>query len=291
MASLDRSRELLRLMALLACLVGQLGCGVMLNTATVADTKGILKAINPSSDRVTLEIFQVRVPADDEKFVKELWGATDEQRLTLEQRDRLISNGFRVGVLSGNVPDVLAEALHLEGEMPEDRLERLINPAAAAPKITRRVLQLRSDEPATIQASELVANVNILLNTKHGLEGKSYDQAQGVYSLFGKAIPGQRVRVELTPELQHGDLKNRYAGGDQGMFLLTPSRERRVFNQLKIGADLSASEILVVSGIEETSGCLGHVFHGVEQAGLIEQKLILIRLLEIPASEILADAS
>lgn len=278
-------------LAMLTALVGPVGCGVVLSTATVSDPKSMLKAIRTSPDRVTLEIFQVRVPADDQEFNTELWQAVDEQRLPLEERDRLLSNGFRAGVLSGSVPDVLAEVLHLQGEMPEDEVQRVITSQSATPKVTRRVLQLKRDEPATIQASEVAREVNVLLNTEHGLEGRSYEQVQGVYTLFGEAVPGQRVRVELTPELQYGELKNRYTGSDQGIFVLTPSRERRVFEQLKMSASLAAGEILLVSGSDDASGCLGHVFHALQQSGRTERKLILIRLLQTPESEILADAS
>ena len=36
-----------------------------------------------------------------------------------------------------------------------------------------------------------------------------------------------RLAVRLAPELHHGELKNRYSGSDQNMFLIAPSRERK----------------------------------------------------------------
>ncbi len=267
------------------------GCGVVLNTATVSTPQSILKAVRSGPDRVTLEIFQVRVPADDKQLAAELWQAADEQRLDLDVRNRLVSNGFRAGVIGGALPDSLAESLNLQSEMPADKTERVITYESATPKVVRRVLQLKRREPATIQASELQQSVHVLLNTENGLQGKSYDEVQGAYSLCAETLPGQMVEVQLIPELQHGEFRNRYGGSDQGAFVVTPSRERQVFDQMKMTVTLAAGEMLIVTGVPETPGSLGSAFHAERRAGVAEQKLILVRLLQVPDSEILADVS
>ena len=99
---------------------------------------------------------------------------------------------------------------------------------------------------------------------------------------------GQRIMLELVPELQHGQLKNRYAGGDQGMILMTQSRERDTFEKLAMNIELAAGEILVVSCLSDVPGSLGHAFHAQNINGPLEYKLVLIRLLQVPGSEILA---
>ncbi len=267
------------------------GCGVVLTTATVSTPQSILKAVRSGPDRVTLEIFQVRVAADDKQLAAELWQAADEQRLDLDVRNRLVSNGFRAGVIGGALPDSLARSLNLQSEMPEEEQERIITDESATPKVARRVLQLKRREPATIQASEVQSSLHVLLNTESGLQGKSYEEVQGVYSLRAESLPGQQVEVQLIPELQHGELRNRYAGSDQGIFVVTPSRERKVFDEMKMSVSLAAGEMLVVTGVPETPGSLGSAFHTERTAGVAEQKLVLVRLLQVPDSEILADVS
>lgn len=267
------------------------GCGVVLTTTTVSTPQSILKAVRSSPDRVTLEIFQVRVPADDKQLAEELWQATDEQRLDLDVRNRLVSNGFRAGVIGGALPDALANALNLQSEMPDEETQRIITDETATPKVARRVLQLKRREPATIQASEVQTTLHIFLNTERGLQGKSYAEVQGVYSLRAESLPGQRVEVQLIPELQHGELRNRYAGSDQGIFVVTPSRERKVFDEMKMSVSLAAGEMLVVTSVPDASGSLGSAFHAERTAGVAEQKLVLVRLLQVPDSEILADVS
>jgi hypothetical protein len=279
------------LLGLISWLAAIVGCGAVLTTAAVSTPQSILKAVRTGSDRVTLEIFQVRVPADDKQLSKELWQAADEQRLDLDVRNRLVSNGFRAGVIAGTLPDALAKSLNLQSEMPEEQKERVIDEHSATPKVTRRVLQLKRGEPATIQTSEVQPLLNVLLNTESGLQGKSYQEVQGVYSLRAQTLPAQRVKVELVPELQHGEMRNRYAGSDQGILVVTPSRERKVFDQMKMSVPLTAGELLIVSGIPDAPASLGSAFHAEERAGVAEQKLVLIRLLQVPDSEILADVA
>jgi hypothetical protein len=275
-------------LALVVWMLGSfLGCGAVLTMATVSSPQSILKAAKSSSDQVTLEIFQVRVPAEDKALMEELWQAADEQRVDFDARNRLVSNGFRAGVIAGTLPDALSRSLNLQSEMPDGSAERVITDESATPKVTRRVLQLKQRQPAIIQASEVQPSVHVFLNSENGLQGKSYEQAQGAFSLRAENVPGQQVQLQLTPELQFGELKNRYAGSDQGMIFSTPSRECKVFDQLKINVPIAAGEMFVVTKTSGAPGSLGSVFHG----DAVEQKLVLIRLLQVPESEILADAA
>ena len=271
-------------------LIGSTGCRALLTLPVPEDSQSFLKSVETAPDSVALEIFQVRYPAMDHQLDEELWQAVDEQRLNVDVRHELIRNGFRAGVLGGVVPDSLAKYLKLESAMPVASAQRLITGQSADPSVTRRVVQLNRNESATIQTSSLREHLNVLMNEGGGLHGRSYKQVQAAYSMRAEAVAGQRVALRLTPELQHGELRNRYAGSDQGIFLVTPSRERELYDQLELSTELTAGELLVVSGLPDASGSLGHAFHAEKQRGPADLKLLLVRLLEVPGSEILADA-
>ena len=275
----------------LCCLLlsGLGGCSLLLTMPMPEDPQSFLKSVETAPDSVALEIFQVRVPATDEELDAELWQTVDEQRLDLDVRHGLIRNGFRAGVLGGSVPDSLAVYLKLESEMPETKAERVITGNTADPTVTRRVVQLDRSDSATIQVSGLRDKLNVLMNEEGGLRGRSYEQVQAVYSMRAEAIAGQRVTLRLTPELQHGELRNRYAGSDQGIFLVTPSRERELYDKLELNVEMTPGELLVVGGLPDASGSLGHAFHAESQRGPAELKLVLVRLVEVPGSEILAE--
>ncbi len=272
---------------LLPCLCG---CSLLLTLPVPEDPQSFLKSVETAADSVAIEIFQVRISATDEELDQQLWQSVDEQRLDLELRHELIRNGFRAGVLSGTVPDSLALSLKLESELPETKVERIITGENADPTVTRRVVQLDKSDSATIQVSGLRDKLHVLMNEDGGLRGRSYEQVQAVYTMRAEAISGQRVHLRLIPELQHGELRNRYAGSDQGIFLVTPSRERELYDELELSLDLTPGELLVVGGLPDASGSLGHAFHAQSQRGPAELKLVLIRLIEVPGSEILADA-
>jgi len=266
------------------------GCGVLLTTSPPPDPQSLLRAVETGPESIKLEIFQVRIPADDPELGKELWSSVDEQRLDRSARRNLVRNGFRAGVLGGAMPDLLARKLNLQSEMPEYATDRVITDNTASPRVVRRVLTINQSNEATVQASDLRDNVSVLLNGDDGLQGQSYEQVQAVYTLRAERASGQRVALRLTPELRHGEVRNRYAGGDQGIFLVTPSRERQAYDRLMLSTELAAGELLVVGCLHDAPGSLGRVFHGVDLAGPAEQKLVLVRLLQAPPSEILADA-
>lgn len=254
------------------------------------DPQSLLKSVETAPDSVALEIFQVRVPAIDEELDQQLWQSVDEQRVALEVRQELIRNGFRAGVLGGTIPDKLATYLKLESELPETQAERIITGENADPSVTRRVVQLDKSDSATIQVSSLQDKLHVLMNEEGGLRGRSYEQVQAVYAMRAEAIAGQRVHLRLIPELQHGELRNRYAGSDQGIFLVTPSRERELYDELEIGVEMTPGELLIVGGLPDASGSLGHAFHAESKRGPAELKIVLIRLVEVPGSEILTES-
>jgi hypothetical protein len=128
----------------------------------------------------------------------------------------------------------------------------------------------------------------VLVCNESGLHGKTFTQAEAAYTLQAELADGQRSVMRLTPEIHHGELRNRYTGGDQGIFLMTPSREQEVFGDLRIHMELAPGELLVVGCLADVSGSLGYAFHTVRQQGHLEHKLILVRLLQVPPSEILA---
>ena len=161
--------------------------------------------------------------------------------------------------------------------------------APAVPRVTRRVVQAKRRDPVQIQVSELRDEGQVLLSRDGSFGGKTFRQMQGVYALQAESIPGQRVKVRLTPELHHGDLKQRYAGSQQGIFMSIPSREREVFDDLSMDATLAPGELLVIGCLPSAKTSLGGVFHTATAAGKDERKLILVRLLQVPPSEILAE--
>lgn len=248
----------------------------------------LLRPVTTSPDSVTLEIFHARIPLEQDGKADALWNGVDEQCFDVELRRRLVDNWLRAGVVGGTLPPVLADLLQLKSKLPKESTDQVISTATAVPQVSRRVVQVNRRDPTSIQASELRDEAEVLMRDEGGCHGRTYRQVEAVYTLKAQAVDGQRVVVRLIPELSHGELKNRYSGSTQGVLVMTPSREREVFDRLAMEATLSPGEVLVLGSLPDAGASLGGVFHTAVSEGRQERKLILIRLLEAPRSEILA---
>ena len=248
----------------------------------------LLRPVATAPDSVTLEIFYARIPLEKDRQADELWTSIDEQRFDADLRRRLLANGLRAGIVGGSLPQGLTELLSLQSEMPQASTNRLITGDSAMPRVMRQVKQLNRRDAMMIQASEVRDEAAVLISDQEHLSGDVYPQVQGVYALRAEASPGQRVALRIIPELRYGEMRNRYAGSDTGAFVTTPSQERKVFDQLTMEATLAPGELLVLGCLPEARASLGGMFHRVVAGGRQERKLILIRVLEVPPSEILA---
>ncbi len=280
-------RQYARLAALILLPLSMIGCNLFDKPPT-GDLASLLQPAETAPNSVTLEIFHVRLPVAKGELVERIWQQVDEQQIDPTTRSNLVSNGFRAGVLGGALPDELAQALELQSHMPDSSTVRTITDETAQPQVVRRVLQLDRQEQATLHASELRKQIELLLSSEGGLHGKTYAEAESVYAMRAEPSVGQRIDLRLTPEVHHGELRNRYAGSDEGIFLVTPSREHEVFDALQIRTELAPGELLIVGCLPEARGSLGYTFHTSDVQGRLEQKLILVRLLQVPPSEILA---
>ncbi|MEQ8211767.1 MAG: hypothetical protein RH917_18365 [Lacipirellulaceae bacterium] len=274
----------------LACAL--VGCHTMLAPSDEA-FESLLRPIESAPESVTLEVFHVRIPVEMEAEVRELWQRVDEQQIDNQTRSRLTANGLRAGTVGAPLPVQLTELLELVDQPTSDDTamtgEKVITTLTAQPRITRRVEQLSLREQMPITASEVREKLQVIINDDSGLSGNEYREVEAVYSLKATPQTGQRVRLSVTPELHHGQLRNRRIGSDKGIFLMTASRERETFSRLRIAAEISAGEILILGGLEDAGSSLGNAFHVAETSGTPQSKLILVRLLQVPPSEILAE--
>jgi hypothetical protein len=274
---------------LLCAVVGALtaGCQVF-DKPPEAALEQFLRPAATSPDSVTMEIFQARIPLDKERTADAMWEQIDEQRFDADLRRQLVANGLRAGVVGGTPPEALSDLLALQSDAPETSAARVISGQSAVPRVTRRVKQLNRRDEMSIQVSDVQPEAQVLLSDNGTMGGKTFEQVQGVYMLRAESIPGQRVKVRLTPELHHGELRNRRVGSSEGIFLSTVSRERESFDRLAMEAELVPGELLILGCLPDAKASLGGVFHTASAGGQDERKLIVLRLLEVPPSEILA---
>lgn len=292
-ALLTDMQTALRLCAL-ALLFAAVGCR-MFNDDAVVQRQSPLRPITPSPDSVALEIVWARFPLDDPELNGSTWNEIDETQIAPAVYRELTRNGFRAGVIAGTPPDAIARALNLAAADPYDKppegdpMLQTVDLTVEA-KIQRRILQLRRGKRAEIQASEMLEAIPLLVSRGEELGGRTYREAQAVYGLEVDPQSDLTCVVELTPELQWGQPRIRWTGGDEGILRQMPMREREVFESLRTSVRLAPGEMIVLMSLPDSASRLGHYFHTAESASGRQQKLVVIRLAQVPASDTFADA-
>jgi hypothetical protein len=275
------------------CLVASLAAGCrLLDDEAVVQGRSPLQPARPSPDSVMMEIIWARYPAGDPAINSDAWREIDETQLPPAVRLELVNNGFRAGVIGARLPEAIARALY-QGESTSESANSSVEgqalQLAAEPIVHGRVQRLRRNQRSEIHASEEYASLTLLLSGGRDLSGQTYVQAQSIYALRVDPQPDRTVRIELTPELHHGPARIRWTGDDGIGLRQAPLRDREVFDRLRLSLSLAPGEMLVLMSLPDAGSRLGHYFHTVDSADGPQQKLILIRLAEVPPSNTFAD--
>ena len=150
------------------------------------------------------------------------------------------------------------------------------------------ILRVRRNQRTEIQASEIYPSLPLLVSGGAELGGHTYEQAQAIYALRVDPQPDRTALVELTPELQYGEPKCATPAATTASFGRPRPRAVKCSTDLRISVRLAPGEMLVLMSLPDAGSRLGHYFHTVDSADGPQQKLILIRLAEVPPSDTFA---
>ena len=119
--------------------------------------KSPLMPTQMSPDSVVLDMFFVRFPFGDATVNEKLWEQIDEQQFAPDLRERLAKNGFRVGVVGGQLPVELSKLMELSDKpAPTGRLEGVeVSDLETQPRVVRRHVQTRAGQGTEILASSI----------------------------------------------------------------------------------------------------------------------------------------
>ena len=241
----------------------------------------LLSPTQMSPDSVALEIFLIRLPPGEPGVNARVWDEVDEQHFPAELRQRLAKNGFRVGIVGEQVPDVLAKLMELKDQpAPTGEPQRVTaKEMEATPRVALRHLQTRAGQRNEIITSGVYEHLPVLLAESGELRGQTYCQAQGMLALAVSPQADGRVQLDLVPELHHDQSRQHWVG-DQAMWRLETGRPKRSFDDMKITAVLMPGSMLLLGTQPDRPGSLGHCFFAEEcgRDNRWEQKMVLVRV-------------
>ena len=163
---------------------------------------------------------------------QQLWRQLDQTPFSLELRRHLQSNGFRCGIASTQLPAVLEElADRQQNELTVDEFEGLF----AGSSGTRQRLQSRIGEVNLIPTTEVMPALSWMMDDEGYRHGRTCRDAQCQFTLTTYPQPDGQVRVEIAPEILHGQTSQKYTMAHSS-FMLEPTREKSEFPKLRIPA-------------------------------------------------------
>jgi hypothetical protein len=265
--------------ALAAALMGLPGC--VSNDRPRHDGQSLLKKPRLAPDSVVLEVFSVHFRRDDQELYRSIWQEVDEQAIAADVRRRLGENGFRAGVVTGHLPQAVQHILELSSQpTPEpDADAPQMNVVTFDGRPTVRIQQMRlpARRRGEIAASGTYPSGAPLVYDDGQLHGESYDLCQGMMAV--KALPDNdgRVRLEVVPELHHGEAQRRFTTAE-GVLNLETGRPRKVFAKLTQEVTLASGDLYVLGSSQAKPGSLGDYFFTAEPGNAAHAKLVFVRL-------------
>ncbi len=241
------------------------------------------------ADTFVLELYTVRLSPHAGEYLQ-MWTHVDEHRIATPLRQRLYRNGLRAGIVTGPLPPELERLLQLSDEPAAEAGEQQVVAVDEPAQVRMRRLQVASGKPAKIQTAPLAETLHVLLADEKGVRGGTYSQAQPAWDVRGYAEANGAVRLNLAPEIEHGEVQRQWDASD-GMMFLKPGRPKKAFDQLRIGVDLLPGQLLVVGCIAGREGSLGDKLLATNAAEADQHTLLAIRLAQAPEAALFAEAS
>ncbi|MCA9213881.1 MAG: hypothetical protein KDB27_12505 [Planctomycetales bacterium] len=252
-----------------------------------ADSNFALKLPSPrlSDDSVAVDLTFVRIPPTEKTFEQTIWAEVDEQCVPPELRAHLNMNGIRCGVIGGQLPSALVRLLDESGSSDVTRVD-----ARKTDVLTRRRHQRwQSGQRVPIIATVMDPSMAILHHPPDdsGVTGRSFANAQGFLGAKAHIQKDGQVRVELTPEIHYGDVKQQWVAGE-GTFQWKSGKERYVMSDLLMSVEMSVGQALLVSCTPERSG-LGQTFFIDTDTGDPQQRMLFLRFSQTQKDELFDD--
>jgi hypothetical protein len=243
-------------------------------------------------DHVALELFFVRFPLERASASEAVWSSVDEQMIDLDVRRRLSAAGLSVGQVGGQLPPALVDLLHVTDDAPVPTASQVaVVGTTKPPAIHRKLIDVyQLETPSRIVVTgdrERHAKFTIMLRDESdAVVGWTFKNAQG--TLVTKVIPEPdgRVKLEIAPEVEHGEARQQIMPGEGGAFTMQIVPPRKTFDKLRFTATMSPGEVLVIGCRGDQPGSLGHQFFTDTRADVPAQVVLLIRVMKGKADDL-----
>ena len=270
---------------LLGCLATLVGCARWQTGGNTRDKGNLLPAARMTRDTVVMEVAFVRQPALEIERDSELWLHCDEQIFPAQLRQRLADNGMRTGKLSTQLPAAIRQLLDAGSEPLEQQDQTMLGDNEFSYR--DRHMHLRSGRRGKIIASQTYDQLAVLTRVEDVFRGLALSQAQCLFGMRVFAQGDSRVRLELTPEIEHGEMGHKWVG-EEGTLVQQLQKDHSTFDSLRIDTLLSPGETLLLGGTPEMKGLGEHFFSETNPSGK-QRRYLLVRVAQTQLDDLFDD--
>ena len=267
------SKLTFRACLLFAVMVAVSGCATWQKQKPTKGKK-LLSSARMSQDSVVLELVTLHLPLNKRDLDQMIWREIDEQLFDNDARVRLAANGFRIGVLGGAFPPALSEVL--EGTKKSERMQQLDNDNQIRVH-AKRIQNRRGILHRYLLSDMVIDELHAFTMSDGRLQGRTYPKAQCMLGLQTYPQPDGTVKIQLTPEIEYGETRQRWVG-EQGGFRYAAKRDSKRFDSLRVETIIQPGQTLVITNSLEDTGLGKRFFVESDEGGGGKRKIILIRL-------------
>jgi len=272
----------------LAVSVGLSGCQSIVKPQWSLEdevAKTTLSTPQLARDAVILEIAFIRVPANVNSRDSIFWPDIDETHLSADNRQQLSRNGIRCGLIAGALPDSLNQLIN--GDANTVDLEALTGSLNLNLENRNQRLQFRAGQAGQIVMSKSVKKqMTVITSDSQYAAAKRFSQAQCQFQIKTYPQGDGRVRIELIPQIHHGNPRAEFTGQD-GAWLLKTQRAVKQYDAVSIEAMISSGESLLLSADPHNKG-LGRQFFVINDDDEKTNHLLLLRLVHTQYDDLFA---
>lgn len=252
------------------------GCALFNRNDDDIAAESVRDVVGRPPDRITRDTIQLEVllldrPENDPLLGRILWDDVDEiGAVELNVRERLNSNGLRVGVAGSTLPQALQTLLESSRKgltfLPEDK-RRLSN--------SPPIMLLAGTDTLVKTTPPARRSINIT----GGRLNKPLELNDAVCAFRVKAnrLQDGWARLEFTPEIHHGANRVRHQANDVG-WEMRASQDIELLYDQRFEIMLNVGETAVVSCGQPDPNSVGHHFFSNESG---EQRLMIVRLADL----------
>lgn len=254
--------------------------------------KSPLPPLRMSQETVTVEKFSIRFPCDDADLNGPLWNDVDEQCFSPELRRRLAAHGLRAGLVGNQLPASLERLLATKEPPPTQTSGQIQMPElnlVNEPTVLRGLVQNQGGQRAEVIVAgerEPIASLSLLKTSADGrVGGETLNKVVGLLALKMFPQGDGRTRLEIIPELRHGDAKQRVEASN-GVMRFNVEPDRMVFHDLRLETALAPGQMILLTCLPNRPGSLGqHLFTEEQSSQPRQQKLLMFRLANSPLDD------